>query len=84
MDTYELMAFRNREFAREYIKFQGWDTKKCVVRMYHNPSHKFANERGNVAVIRIDKGCQGKLYLFSTGDILPISYVGQKNFHWID
>jgi hypothetical protein len=79
MKRYELQAFRTRWNANEYRKFQGWTTRYAKVRMFHWPEHPFANKAGNVAVLKLDTGVSGDRYLFSNGEIWPLSFHGTLN-----
>lgn len=69
-----IRVFRGRWDAREYIRYQGLTTRQAVVRMCKMPGHEWANEHGNVAIVRFGEKepVGGWLYLFANGGRLGL------------
>lgn len=66
----EIMKFRSREAAKQYIKFQRDNGNKmngATVIMKKCLGHKWANRVGNVATIRTGRDPGGNRYLFTDG-----------------
>ena len=84
---YEIFAFRSPQEAQRWITFQLKEFaklgEKCPfhgmkVRMFHYPTHSWANSRGNVATVTIRQ--QGHtLHLFQNGwdSFIPAAFHGK-------
>ncbi len=69
--TIEIMKFRSRLSAQDYLKFQragGVSMRGAHVRMRKYPNHEWSNCMGNVAVIKVGNDPGGNRYLFSDGE----------------
>ena len=64
-----IKAFRSKQAVNRYIKFQGWTTRQSQPRMFRWPEHEWANDRGNVAVVKVGEDPGGALYVFEDGSI---------------
>lgn len=68
--TLEIEKFRSRTAAQNFLKFQrddGLPMRGAQVRMRKYSDHKWANRRGNVAVIKLGNDPGGDRYLFADG-----------------
>ena len=80
--TMQLRPFRSKDEARGYVRFQrdggyGATFVGAMYRMTRRPDHKYANSRGNVAVVNLPGGAMGTLGLIETGQVFPTSWAGQ-------
>jgi len=80
--TMQLQPFRSKDEARDFVRFQrdggcGEIFVGAIYRMVHRPDHKYANARGNVAIINLPANAMGVLGWFEDGQVLPISCAGQ-------